>query len=482
MALLGYLRKKTSSEIEHSPWGIQYLISDYPPRGTLRAPSGSEGHNLLLDLAGKSGVKWTRLEVPWPSVEVTKGCFKWGLLDEVIDGLVSRGINIFLGTASTSHKEYQDFPEGYHFPPTDSPEALEGYCRFARALAERYKDRVRHYEIWNEPNISSFWRPEPDAKAYALLVRRVSEAIRSVDSKVKVMGGALARLDPPTIQYTQDFLSQPDIAEQIDILTYHPYNPAPEAMLENITALREAVRQLKPELPLWQGECGCPSSGDTIHFRGDAPWGYNVQSKWLLRRLLIDLMAGAEASIYFLIAEFHGHLYAGHPELRMGYNTKGLVQHTTWQTKPAYYALQNLTAVIDGSWKLAADKATIEIVEPGIFYGIGKHEDRFPCVPWQVTLRQEGAPMLVYWLPWRPQEIIKPARVRVELPDVSWNEPVLVDLLSGEVSEVTNKEGALEVPLADYPMILTERSVLELADKAQQPTYEEVVSKLRWTY
>ena len=90
--------------------------------------------------------------------------------------------------------------------------------------------------------------------------------------------------------------------------------------------------------------------------------------------------------------------------------------------------------------------------------------------------------MLVYWLPWRPQEIIKPARVRVEWPDVSWNEPVFVDLLSGEVSEAATKKGAVEVPLADYPMILTERSVLELADKPQQPGYDEIVSKLRWTY
>ena len=469
MALLGYLRKKTSSEIEHSPWGIEYLIGEYP-------------HNLLLDRIGKSGVKWARLTVQWPSVEVAKGRYDWGLIDKLVDGLTSRGIKLFLGTGCNSHAEYHDFPKGYHFPPTDSPEALEGYCRYAKAMVERYKDRVRHYEIWNEPNIQSFWRPEPDAKAYALLVRRVNEAIRSIDSKVKIIGGALARLDPETIQYIQDFLSQPATAEAIDILTYHPYNPAPEAMLENITALREAVRQLHPGLPIWQGECGCPSSGDTIHFRGDAPWGYNVQAKWLLRRLLIDYMAGAEVSVYFLLVEFYGHLYAGHPEMRMGYNTKGLVQHTTWQTKPAYYALQNLTAVIDGSWKLAADKATIEVVDPGIFYGIGTHEDRFPCAVWQITMRRESVPMLVYWLPWRPQEMIKPAKVRVEWLEAPWSEPACVDLLSGEVWEVEIKEGAVEVPLADYPMILTERSVLELADKPQQPGYDEMVRKLRWTY
>jgi len=78
--------------------------------------------------------------------------------------------------------------------------------------------------------------------------------------------------------------------------------------------------------------------------------------------------------------------------------------------------------------------------------------------------------------------MIKPARVRVEWPEVSWSEPACVDLLSGEVWEVEIKEGAVEVPLADYPMILTERSVLELADKPQQPGYDEMGRKLRWTY
>jgi hypothetical protein len=469
MSLIGYVKKRTSSEIDHSPWGIQYLMGNYP-------------HDLLLDHMGKSGVKWTRLTVRWAAVEQTKGQYEWESVDKIVDGLTSRGVDIFLGTGCSSHPEYQDFPAGYFYPPTDSPEALAGYCRYAAAMVERYRDRVRHYEIWNEPNISIFWRPKPDAKAYSLLVRRASEAMRSVDGGIKVMGGVLAGVGPHVTQYAQDFLSQPGTAEAIDILVYHPYNPVPEATLDQIVALRKAARELNPELSIWQGECGCPSSGDTIHFRGDAPWGYNVQSKWLLRRLLIDYMAGAEVSIYFLAVEFHGNLSAGSPELRMGYNTKGLIQHTTWATKPAYYVLQNLAAVVDSSWKPTDEKVEIEIVDPGIFYGIGAHEDRFPCVPWQMAMRRESVPMLAYWLPWRPQEIIKPATVQIGWSDASWDEPVCVDLLNGEVSEATVKHGTLEVPMADYPMILTEASVLELADDPQQPSYDEIAQKLRWTY
>jgi hypothetical protein len=193
-------------------------------------------------------------------------------------------------------------------------------------------------------------------------------------------------------------------------------------------------------------------------------------------------MAGAEVSIYFLVVEFHGNLHPGSPDLRTGYNAKGLVQHTTWQLKPAFYALQNLTAAIDGSWALVDETAEIEVIDPGTFYGIGSHEDRFPCVPWQVAMRREQVPMFVYWLPWRPQELVEPATVRVRWPDVSWDAPVVVDLLTGKVSEAPARGGAVEAPIADYPMVLTERSAVDLVDEPQQPDYKGVVGNLRWTY
>ena len=469
MKTLGYLRKKQAAEISASPWGMQYLPREYP-------------HDLLVQRVGESGAKWARLSVKWPDVEIEKGRWDWSLVDRLVDGLCANGVNIFLGASCGSHPTYQDFPEGYYYPPTDEPAALEGYARFGAALVERYRDRVRHYEIWNEPNIMVFWRPEPDPKAYALLTRTTSAAMKAVDPDIKVLGGVFAGVGEKVRQYADAWLSEPGTPEAIDILCYHAYNPSPEETYEDILAMREVVHAHRANLPFWQGECGCPSSGDTIHFRGDAPWGYNVQSKWLLRRLLTDYMAGSEVSIYFLVVEFYGNLRPGSPELRFGYNTKGLVQHTTWATKPAFSALQNLAATIDSSWKPVSGKAAIEVVNPGTFYGIGPHEDRFPCVPWQLGLERDGVPMLAYWLPWRPQEIVRPATVRITRPDHAWTRPVCVDLLSGAVTEAKAIGKEVEAPMADYPMIVTEAGALDLATEPQQPSYEEIIAKLRWTF
>ena len=469
MTTIGYLKKKSSAEIADSPWGIQYLGREYP-------------HDLLMQRIGEAGIKWARLSVRWSDVEVTPGRYDWSLVDNLVAGLTERGVSIFFNSGCASHPAYHDFPEGYNYPPTDEPKALEAYCRYMAAAVEHFGSRIRHYEVWNEPNIKLFWRPEPDPQAYALLTRRASAAMRAVDPAIKVIGGVTAGVHPAARAFIEGMLSEPGTPEAIDILCYHAYNPSPDETYEDVLAMRALVDRFRPGLPMWQGECGCPSSGDTIHFRGDAPWGYNCQSKWLLRRLLTDYMAGAEVSVYFLIVEFYGNLLPGSPDLRMGYNTKGLVQHTTWQTKPAYYTLQNLAAAMDSTWKPAGESAQIDVVDPGIFYGIGPHEDRFPCVPRSLTLRREGVPMLAYWLPWRPQEIIRPATVRITWKGAAWKEPVCVDLISGAVSEVKRVGDAIEVPLADYPLLLAERGALDLATTPQQPGYEKLISKLRWTY
>lgn len=478
---IGYLIKKKSSEIQGSPWGLQFLTAE------------DDVLELLFNRMGESGVKWTRLGASWGSVETTKGNYNWERLDRIVDGLTSQGINIFL-SVSGSNRLYHSYPAGYIYPPTRVPEALDAFCTYTGELVERYGEHIKHYEIYNEPNVLYFWRPEPDAEEYGMLVQRAGEVIHGARRDVKVIAGVLAIVDERQISsaakiisqpapFAVKFMSQPEVRKEVDILSYHPYDPHPESSSERVAVMREALDELKPNLPMLQGECGCPSSGDTIHFRGDAPWGYNVQSKWLLRRLLTDRIDGAIICTYFLNVEFYGTFVPGDPKTtRKGYNTKGLIQYTTWEVKPAYYTLQNLTAAIDGTCMPVNEKVEINVIDPGIFYGIGPHEDRFPSVPWQAAMRKNGKPMLAYWLPWRPQEIIKPATVRISWQGVSWNEPVCLDLITGEVREAVMKGNELEAPFADYPMVVTELSSLTLANTPQQPDYEEILSKLRWTY
>jgi hypothetical protein len=70
------------------------------------------------------------------------------------------------------------------------------------------------------------------------------------------------------------------------------------------------------------------------------------------------------------------------------------------------------------------------------------------------------------------QEIVVPARADLTLRGATFKEPVLIDLLSGEVYPVAVDSTAVEgteaglrvvdMPLADYPFALVERAHIEL--------------------
>jgi hypothetical protein len=57
--------------------------------------------------------------------------------------------------------------------------------------AQRYPD-VTTWEIWNEPNVATFWYPRPDPEGYTALLLRASAAIRAVDPNATIITGGLA--------------------------------------------------------------------------------------------------------------------------------------------------------------------------------------------------------------------------------------------------------------------------------------------------
>ena len=126
MTSIGYLVKKRSSEIKESPWGIQFM---YPDAADDRVCT------LLMDRMGESGVKWTRIFTSWQRAEITKGQYQWDWLDKIVYGLTERGVNIYLETGFSSSTLYHDFPAGRIYPPTRTPQMLDGYCAYVNEMA-----------------------------------------------------------------------------------------------------------------------------------------------------------------------------------------------------------------------------------------------------------------------------------------------------------------------------------------------------------
>jgi polysaccharide biosynthesis protein PslG len=139
-----------------------------------------------LDLAKAAGMKAIRLDIDWSAIEEVKGVQTWSSTDRVINAITSRGMTP-LGLL-TYAPQWASGSTDSHTPPIDP----NTFATFAKTAASRYKGKIYAWEIWNEPNIVSFFKPKPNIATYNKLLTGAYTAIKSVDSTLTVISGGLA--------------------------------------------------------------------------------------------------------------------------------------------------------------------------------------------------------------------------------------------------------------------------------------------------
>jgi len=378
---------------------------------------------------------------------------------------------------------------------------MAAWLNYVEAVVAHTKDRVTHWEIWNEANHYAYWGAPPNAADYGRLVRLTAARIRAVQPDAVIIAGALAGLDP---KFVAGFLAE-DTARAVDIVSFHNYAALPEARIYFADDTWAALRAHNPKLQLWQGECGYGSASSTKDFRGSSPWGEMVQAKWLLRQAFVDTyFMRASLSVYFKL--FDGGNRADRqerPELRpvdhilgfpaeatgrrvrgVGVNEKCLLSNPDLTPKPAFHAYKNLTAVMDGRYQpIDFDgRNAVTVTAPGQFAGIGEADDAYPSIPLVAAYRDAaGATLLAYWLPWQPQEYTpKPASITLRVPGAHFTEPVLVNLLDGSVHvlEAPREEKGAAVfsglPLFDFPLVIVERANATWSPRRSTPVNDAI--------
>ncbi len=289
---LGTVKARRSTEIADSYWGIQAGSLD----------------DRVLEAAAGIGVKWTRLQASWPAIEKARGTYDFSVTDQAFDATLERGITPFVDLVGANSLytpviRYEDRKQAEIYgerpgPPTHNAEAMAAWLRFVEATVTRYRDRIRYWEIWNEPNHRAYWGAPPDAREYGRLLQATATLIRKLAPDAKIVAGATAGMDAPFID---GFLSGSNAA-LVDVVSYHQYQGEPEARMMRMVKVREVLDRHKPAIETWQGECGYPSASSTRDFRGRAPWGLNIQAKWLLRQAYSDVLLAPVARPGYLPA------------------------------------------------------------------------------------------------------------------------------------------------------------------------------------
>ncbi len=203
--LLGKLAPRSGKQIAASPLSVGFETLDRK----MFDPERAYPHLTQL------GVKWARVQTGWCRCEPEKGRYEFGWLDAVVDRLLEIGIQPWfnLGYGNRLYTPEAKDVSAVGWAPIFTEEARIGWTRFVQALAKHFAQRVRHWEIWNEPNISTFWKPrKPHPKDYVDLVKLTAPVIRQEVSQAVLIGGAFAGMPLP---YLQECL-QAGLADHVD--------------------------------------------------------------------------------------------------------------------------------------------------------------------------------------------------------------------------------------------------------------------------
>ena len=99
----------------------------------------------------------------WAELEPAKGVWNWGGLDNFVAAAQEHGVSDILLNLGQSPRWASSSPETaghmYGTPAlTPAPPAnIQDWRDYVTAVAQRYKGRIRYYEIWNEPNGPSWY-------------------------------------------------------------------------------------------------------------------------------------------------------------------------------------------------------------------------------------------------------------------------------------------------------------------------------------
>jgi hypothetical protein len=147
------------------------------------------------------GIDVVRIYALWNRIGPTHpdGGFEWTALDHAVDRVVAAGMEPMLNITGPGPLWISRRSERGE-PRYDPDPKL--YADFARAVAERYGDRVNRYILWNEPNLGGWLKPQRSCNRrgctpvsphlYRSFVRNAYPEVHAADPDAQVLIGALA--------------------------------------------------------------------------------------------------------------------------------------------------------------------------------------------------------------------------------------------------------------------------------------------------
>ncbi len=185
-----------------------------------------------LALIEDAGFTWVKQTVAWRDIEgIMEDRFDWPKTDHIVERAEAHGLDVLFRLSGLPLPDWVE-------PSADPslPVRPEDFAHFCGAMAERYRGRVRAYQVWNEPNLAQEWGGEtPNPAGYVELLRACYIAIKEADPDALVISAGLAPTGngPPEAMPDVEYLIamyEAGAAPYFDLLGLHAagYRAPPE--------------------------------------------------------------------------------------------------------------------------------------------------------------------------------------------------------------------------------------------------------------
>ncbi len=240
-----------------------------------------------LEMLRDGGIRFVRMDFAWSGIERKRGEYDFSAYDKLMAALDKEQIRaIFILDYGNAMYDGGDSPR--------SDEGREGFARWVVAALTHFQGRGIVWEMWNEPNIA-FWKPKPDAAAYAKLAVTVGKAIRGTPAIAHELyiGPAVSTID---LKFLETCF-QAGCLKYWDAVSVHPYRQDPggpksnhagdpESVLADYARIRGLSQKYAPgkTIPIVSGEWGYSSGWNA--------YDPDRQGKMLPRQWLVNLVSG----------------------------------------------------------------------------------------------------------------------------------------------------------------------------------------------
>ncbi len=239
-----------------------------------------------LDLVQDGGFSWVRQHFPWAEIEPLPGKYDWARWDRLVTEVKRQGLEIIAVLDTSPAWARSPLDRDNRFAP---PQFVTTYGLFARAFAQRYREQITCYQVWDQPNIFPHWGAGSiDPAAYVRLLKVAAAELRRADADAIVLSAGLAPNTETGGRNTSEMLFLRGIYQaggsgHFDVLAAKPYGfwSGPEDRrvdpqvlnLSRLIMLREEmVRHGDGDVPIWAVEFGWNSLPRDWQGR-PSPWG-----------------------------------------------------------------------------------------------------------------------------------------------------------------------------------------------------------------